>query len=83
LGAAGQLEESQAALSGVLETGRSRLLAAKALVAAGNRAAAVAELERAGEELAICGADRYVAEVTAELGRLGRRPGQPALAALG
>ena len=55
----------------LLETGRSRLVAARALAQVGEQQRAVTELKRAEEELAASGANAYVAEARAELQRLG------------
>ena len=55
------------------EAGRCRILAARALVAAGRRADAIAELERAVEQLGRIGADGYRDEAEKQLRRLGRR----------
>ncbi|MDQ3978773.1 MAG: AAA family ATPase [Actinomycetota bacterium] len=55
------------------EAGRCRILAARALVRTGQRQRAVAELERAAEELGHIGADGYRAQAEHELRRLGRR----------
>jgi DNA-binding CsgD family transcriptional regulator len=56
-----------------IEAARSRTLAARALAAAGDRAQAVAQAERAHRELAACGADGHRDEVAAVLRGLGRR----------
>ena len=55
------------------EAGRCRILAARALIADGERADAVAELERAVEQLGRIGADGYRDEAEKQLRRLGRR----------
>ena len=56
-----------------IESACCRLLASRALAAAGDRTQALAELERAHRELAACGADGYRDEAARELRRLGRR----------
>ena len=66
--------EGAEALGARLEAARSRLLAGRCLSRAGARQRAVAELSRAAEVLADCGAARLLAEASAELRRLGRRP---------
>jgi DNA-binding NarL/FixJ family response regulator len=64
----------RAADTGVpIEAGRCRILAARALVQAGRRDAAIAELEHAVRELSRVGATGYEAEAEKELRRLGRR----------
>ena len=55
------------------EASRCRILGGRALVAAGQRPQAIAELELAVEQLARIGADGYRAEAERELRRLGRR----------
>ena len=55
------------------EAGRCRILAGRALGRSGQRARAVAELERAVRDLAAIGADHYRADAERELRRLGRR----------
>ncbi len=55
------------------EAGRCRIVAARALARCDQRPQAVAELERAAEELERIGADGYRAEAEKELRRLGRR----------
>jgi DNA-binding CsgD family transcriptional regulator len=52
---------------------RSRTLAGRALVAAGQRTEAIVQLERAEAELRVFGAVRYSDEAARELRRLGRR----------
>ncbi len=59
--------------SAPVEGGRCRILAARALFQAGQRGGAIAELERAAEELGRVKADGYRAEAEKELRRLGRR----------
>jgi tetratricopeptide (TPR) repeat protein len=56
-----------------VEEGRCRIVAARALARAGERERAVAELERAVEDLGGVGARGYAAEAQNELRRLGRR----------
>ncbi|HEU0316826.1 MAG TPA: protein kinase, partial [Solirubrobacteraceae bacterium] len=60
------------AAGGVVEAGRCRILAARALAAAGEPDRAIAELEHAAGELARIGADGYRAEAEEALRRLGR-----------
>jgi DNA-binding NarL/FixJ family response regulator len=73
-----------------LLSGRSRALSGLASAAAGQHARAIAELERAHEQLSACGAFREADAAALELRRLGRRvprrarpqetrPGLPAL----
>ena len=69
LGAAATAESVGA---GVL-AGRSRTLAGRALVAAGQSNEAIIHLERAEADLTACGAIRYADEAARELRRLGRR----------
>jgi len=56
-----------------IEAARARALAGEATAAQGPRAAAVEILERAHDELAGCGAERYRDQVERELRQLGRR----------
>lgn len=55
-----------------VEAARGRILAARALVAAGDRTAAIAALESAHEQLVSCGASRYSDEAAQQLRKLGR-----------
>jgi DNA-binding CsgD family transcriptional regulator/RecA/RadA recombinase len=64
--------------SAPVEAGRCRILAARALVQAGRRADAIAELERAAEQLERAGAHGYQARAEAALLRLDGRPGRRA-----
>jgi DNA-binding CsgD family transcriptional regulator len=65
---------TRAAAAGVpIEAGRCRILAARGLVQAGRRDAAIAALEHAAGELSRVGATGYQAEAEKELRRLGRR----------
>ena len=59
-----------------VEAGRCRILAAKALVQAGRRAEAIAELERASEQLGRVGAHGYGSRAEKALLRLGGRAGR-------
>ncbi|HEX4719071.1 MAG TPA: AAA family ATPase, partial [Thermoleophilaceae bacterium] len=65
-----------------VEAARARTLAGRALDRANERARAVAELERAAQQLDVCGAVRYRQQAELELRRLGRhvhrrtRPGK-------
>jgi ATP/maltotriose-dependent transcriptional regulator MalT len=61
-----------------IEAGRARLLAGRALAAAGDRERALPELAAAESQLAECGAERDRNEATRELRRLGRRSGASA-----
>ena len=71
-----------------MESALSRLLAGRALAAAGDRARATAELRRAADDFGECGALRYCGETGRELRKLGHRiqqrtrPGGPAGTAL-
>jgi ATP/maltotriose-dependent transcriptional regulator MalT len=71
-----------------VESALSRLLAGRALAAAGDRARATAELRRAADDFGECGARRYSGETGRELRKLGHRiqqrtrPGGPAGTAL-
>ena len=71
-----------------VESALSRLLAGRALAAAGDRARATAELRRAADDFGECGALRYCGETGRELRKLGHRiqqrtrPGGPAGTAL-
>ena len=56
-----------------IEAGRARILAGHALAAANEPARALAELERAHEALASCGAEHYRDEAARELRALGKR----------
>ena len=56
-----------------VEAGRCRILAARALVQAGRRGDALAELENAAEQLARVGAHGYLAQAEQELQRMGAR----------
>jgi DNA-binding NarL/FixJ family response regulator len=56
----------------VVEAGRSRILAGRALAAAGERDQAVVELQLAHEQLSAWGALRYCDEAARELRKLGR-----------
>jgi DNA-binding CsgD family transcriptional regulator len=56
------------------DTTRARITLGRALASAGERDAAIAELERAILEASAGGAQRLVAEATRELRRLGARP---------
>jgi DNA-binding NarL/FixJ family response regulator len=56
----------------VVEAGRSRILAGKALAVAGEQDRGAAELQLAHEQLFACGALRYCDEVARELRKLGR-----------
>ena len=56
----------------MLEAARSRIVAGRALAAAGERSRAVAELQAAHEQLFACGALRYCDEAARELRKLGR-----------
>jgi DNA-binding NarL/FixJ family response regulator len=69
LAAAAASEEAGARV----DAARCRTLAGRALAAGGDRDRAIAELERAAEELGACGARRYRAEAEHELRKLGRR----------
>jgi DNA-binding CsgD family transcriptional regulator len=60
------------------EAGRCRILAARALARADQRARALAELERAVGERGRIGAEGYRAEAEKEMRRLGRRARRPA-----
>jgi DNA-binding CsgD family transcriptional regulator len=60
-----------------LEGARARVLAGRALAPAGDRAAAVAELEAARDALAACGAERYRDQAVRELRRLGEHVARP------
>ncbi len=60
------------AAGGPVEAGRCRILAARALAAAGEPDRAIAALERAAGDLARIGADGYRAEAEEALRRLGR-----------
>jgi ATP/maltotriose-dependent transcriptional regulator MalT len=57
-----------------IESALSRTLAGRALARAGERAPAVAELQRAAATFDACGALRYRQHAERELGKLGRRP---------
>ena len=57
---------------GPVDAARARIVAGRALAAADDRTAAVAELQRAHTELADCGALRYRDEAARELRKLGR-----------
>ncbi len=56
-----------------IEAALSRTLAGRALAQAGQRDHAIAELERAAEDLDACGALRYRDDAERELGQLGHR----------
>jgi ATP/maltotriose-dependent transcriptional regulator MalT len=56
-----------------IEEGRARVLAGRALAAAGDHSGALAELQRAHEALAACGAAHYRDEAARELRTLGKR----------
>jgi DNA-binding CsgD family transcriptional regulator/tetratricopeptide (TPR) repeat protein len=56
-----------------VEAARARLLAGRALGCANERARAVAELERAAQQLDLCGAVRYRHEAERDLRKLGRQ----------
>ena len=56
----------------VIPAARARVLAGRALAAAGDRAGAVERLTRAEAELAACGAERFRDEAGRELRRLGK-----------
>src|SRR6266545_4409211 len=56
-----------------IEAALSRTLAGRALTQAGQRDHAIAELERAAEDLDACGALRYRDDAERELGQLGHR----------
>jgi ATP/maltotriose-dependent transcriptional regulator MalT len=58
----------------LIESALSRTLAGRALVQAGERDRAVAELQRAAAAFDACGAQRYRHDVERELGKLGHRP---------
>jgi tetratricopeptide (TPR) repeat protein len=58
--------------SGPVDSARARIVAGRALALADDRAAAVAELQRAHTELTDCGALRYADEAARELRKLGR-----------
>jgi DNA-binding NarL/FixJ family response regulator len=66
-----------------VEAARARTLAGRALACLGDPARAAAELERAVQQLDLCGAVRYRQEAERELRKLGRhvhrrsRPGKP------
>jgi DNA-binding NarL/FixJ family response regulator len=62
------------AAGALVETAAGRLLAGRALAAAGQRERAVSELQRAYAELADCGAYRYRDEAARELRKLGHVP---------
>jgi DNA-binding NarL/FixJ family response regulator len=70
--------EAAAEAGALVELGRARILAGVALARSGARAAGIAELLRAQEDLAALGADRYRDEAVRELRRLGRRVPRPA-----
>jgi len=76
-GSAADLASSSAARLGVaanpIEQARSRVLAGRALAAAGRTVQAIAELEHAEVELARWGAEGYRQQAARELRRLGRR----------
>jgi DNA-binding CsgD family transcriptional regulator len=55
----------------VLEAARSKSLVGRTLAAAGDRTAAIVELQAAAEVLERCGAGTYLAEARADLRRLG------------
>jgi DNA-binding CsgD family transcriptional regulator len=57
-----------------IEEALSRTLAGRSLAQAGEREAAVAELQRAAATFDACGALRYRERAERELGKLGRRP---------
>jgi DNA-binding NarL/FixJ family response regulator len=69
LAAAAASEEAGARV----DAARSHTLAGRALAACGDQDRAIAELERAADELGACGARRYRAEAEHEMRRLGRR----------
>jgi DNA-binding NarL/FixJ family response regulator len=69
LAAAAASEEAGARV----DAARSRTLAGRALAAGGDQDRAIAELERAADELGACGARRYRAEAEREMRKLGRR----------
>jgi DNA-binding CsgD family transcriptional regulator len=56
-----------------VEAARARMLAGRAFGCANERARAVAELERAAQQLDLCGAVRYRHEAERELRKLGRQ----------
>jgi DNA-binding NarL/FixJ family response regulator len=60
-------------LGAVIEAGRARILAGRALAEAGETERATAELGRAAAAFDVIGAVRYRAEAERELGRLGHR----------
>jgi DNA-binding NarL/FixJ family response regulator/tetratricopeptide (TPR) repeat protein len=85
-GAALAAAEAADGISARVEAARGRLLAGRALGAAGERERAVRLLEQAQAELDECGARRYGEEAVQELRRLGRRvsrTGRPVGAAPG
>jgi ATP/maltotriose-dependent transcriptional regulator MalT len=63
-----------------IEEGRARTLAGRALVAAGDREAAIEQLLAAERALAACGARRWRDEAASELRALGRPPARTAAA---
>jgi DNA-binding NarL/FixJ family response regulator len=67
----------------LIEAGRTRTLAGRALAKSGQRDAALRELGRAEADLAACGAEGFRREAAAELRRLGRRVRKRRAAAVG
>jgi DNA-binding CsgD family transcriptional regulator len=64
--------EAAARAGAQVEAARGKILAGKALAAAGEREAAITELDAAHSQLAGCGAFRYCDEAARELRKLGR-----------
>jgi ATP/maltotriose-dependent transcriptional regulator MalT len=62
------------AVGAPIEAALSRTIAGRALAATGEKARAVAELQRAAAALDACGAWRYRQSAERELGKLGHRP---------
>ena len=72
VGAALDSAEAAAAINAPVEAARSRILAGKALAAAGRQGDAIKELEAAREQLVACHAFHYAEAAGRELRRLGR-----------
>ena len=73
--AAGQAAELLA-VAHPIESARARILAGRALAAAGDRPAALVQLRRSADESSSLGTTRYAAQAVRELRRLGERVGQ-------
>ena len=71
--AAAAAAEADEAVGAKIESGRSRLLAGQAFVAAGVRERGIAELRKAESVLADCGSERLCGQARRELRRLGKR----------